>query len=210
MHMLCHGFVVKVRGLLLVVLAAGWLTLGCSSSPAPVPPPTYDPDAMAAAAIAEYDKNGDGKLDAAELEHCPGLKIALFNMETEKSYLTEEDIAERLRLFQKSKAGLMSARCTVTRDGKGCPDVTVTFVPEKFMGDAIKPGSGISDADGNVDIKVAGEPFSGLSLGYYRVEASLKDPSGKETLPARFNTDTKIGQEVQQRRTSHTRIEVDS
>ena len=104
----------------------------------------------------------------------------------------------------------MSARCTVTRDGKGCPDVTVTFVPEKFMGDAIKPGSGISDADGNVDIKVGGEPISGLSLGYYRVEASLKDASGKETLPARFNTDTKIGQEVQQRRTSHTRIELDS
>src|SRR5437016_2611538 len=71
MRILCSlfrdGFV-----LLLVILASS--AVGCSSGATPVPVPRYDPDGMAHAAMEEYDKNRDGKLDAAELERCPALK----------------------------------------------------------------------------------------------------------------------------------------
>jgi hypothetical protein len=193
------------------LVLGGALTLvvmGCSGRPAAVPPVTYNPEEMAAAAMAEFDKNHDGKLDASELENCPALKHMLVNLETDKTYLTEEDIADRLRQFDKSKVGLMGTTCIVTRGGVGIPDVKVTYTPEFFMGNAIKPASGISDAAGNVELKVEGESVRGVNLGFYRVEVSLPDSSGNETLPARFNTETKLGQEINNRRSTSLRIEL--
>ena len=161
-------------------------------------PPRYDPEAMARAAMADYDKNRDGRLDAGELENFPALKSALPYIAKDKQvFLTEEDIADRLREFQQSKTGLLATRCKVTRDGSPVPGVTITFVPEKIMGDAIQPGSGISDARGNVNVAASAEGASGMGLGFYRIEASLKDVAGKETLPPQFNVNTKLGHEVQ-------------
>ncbi len=131
------------------------------------------------------------------------------NLAKEQPYLTEEEIAERLRGFEASKVGLMGTRCRVSSGGRTMAGVTVTFVPEKFMGEGFKSGSGVTDEDGVAEITVEGEKVSGVSLGFYRVEASLKDPSGKETLPARFNTDTKIGQEVQNKRPDVLHIRLD-
>jgi hypothetical protein len=165
---------------------------------------------MAAAAMAEYDNNRDGKLDENELVRCPALKQLLVNLETDKTYLTEQDIADRLRQFEKSKVGLMTTACVVSRDGKGVPDVTVTFTPEAFMGAGIKPATGISDAEGNVELKVAGETVGGVSLGFYRIEVSLLDPSGNETLPPKFNSETKLGQEINHRRSTILRIDLGS
>src|SRR5439155_20742612 len=129
---------------------------------------------------------------------CPALKFALPLIVNEKrGYLTEEDIAERLRHFQESNVGLMGTRCRVTRGEVGVPGVTVTFIPEKFMGDVIKPGSGISNNDGYVNLATGPEDLPGLSLGYYRVEVSLKDAAGNETLPARFNARSSVGMEIQ-------------
>jgi hypothetical protein len=211
MHISRSGFAFRgfFRGFLALGGTLTLLVLGCSGAPAPVPPAKYNPEEMAAAAMAEYDKNRDGKLDAAELENCPALKKLLVNLETEKQYLTEEDIAERLRQFERAKVGLAGTRCRVTRNGRGLAEVTVTFVPESFMGDAIRAGSGVSDENGNVEIAVPGESVKGVSLGFYRVEVSLKDPSGKEILPPSFNTDTKLGQEVQNRRPDVLHIRLD-
>ncbi len=58
--------VVSVLGLTLALAI-----LGCSGAATPVPPAKYNPEEMAAAAMADYDTNHDGKLDAAELENCP-------------------------------------------------------------------------------------------------------------------------------------------
>jgi hypothetical protein len=186
----------KVWQLLAVIVAGS--ALGCGSRAVSIP--RYDPENMAQQAMAEYDKDRDGKLDAGELEQCPALKKALPQIAKDKHpYLTEEDIADRLRQLVGSKVGLIGTQCRVIRDGKGFAGVTVTFIPEKFMGEAIRPGSGVSDAEGNVELKIAGESFPGLNPGYYRIEASLKDDSGKETLPARFNTETKLGQELHPR-----------
>jgi hypothetical protein len=203
------GFVIKARSILLLVVSAG-LGTGCGG-PARVPSPAYNPEGMARAAMVDYDRNGDGKLDAAELDACPALKNALQHIaEGKRAYLTEEDIADRLRQFQESKVGLRSIRCRVIRDGIGLSGVTVTYVPEGFMGDAIKPGSGISDKNGNVSLKMDGETVDGLGLGFYRVEASLKDASGKETLPAQYNKSTKLGFEVNNGKLENFQIIIES
>jgi hypothetical protein len=194
MHNLSPGFLIKARWALFLVVLAG-LGNGCGGA-GRVAAPTYDPDSMARAAMLEFDRNSDGKLDAAELEACPALKSALPRItEGKRAYLTEEDIANELREFQESKLGLRSVRCRVLRDGLGVAGVVVTCTPESFMNDVIKPGTGTSDAKGNVHLKIVGEDTEGLALGYYRVEASLKE-SGKETLPEQFNKTTKLGLEV--------------
>jgi hypothetical protein len=189
------------------------LLAGCGSSA--VAPPRYDPDAMARAAMAEYDTNHDGKLDAGELEACPALKKALPEIakdyaKNKQPYLTEEDIAEELRLFEKRKVGLLSIRCKVVRgDGLGVAGVTVNFIPERFMGDAIKAGSGVSDQSGYVHPTVEGQTIPGLAFGFYRIEASRKDESGKETVPSQFNTNSKLGLEVHPRRMDVAIIQLD-
>jgi hypothetical protein len=179
--------------MLSVVLTLAGMTAGCGSRPRI---PTYDAETIAQQALAEYDKNQDGKLDGAELDRCPALKGALAEIDKEKSgFLTAEAIAGRLRDFATSNVAMTAMNCKVLRDGLGVAGVTVTLVPEKFMGDAVKPASGITGPDGIAPLYVSHD-FPGVSLGFYRVEVSLKDASGKETLPARYNTNTKLGQEI--------------
>lgn len=180
-----------------VMLALAGVASGCDSRPPPVLVPSYDPDGVARRALDFYDKNRDGKLDVSELARCPSLKHGLPQLDKDKhGYLTAEDIADRIRGFQTGGIGVMATRCRVVRDGQGVQGVTVTFIPEDFMGDSVKAGTGVSDADGWVALQVPDKGAPGLSLGYYRVEVSLKDAGGKETLPARFNTNTVYGYEI--------------
>src|SRR5262245_9454796 len=72
-------------------LARGWLllagmltvTIGCSP-PGTVAIPKISPESMSEQALAEYDANKDGALDAKELEKCPGLKSILKTIDTNK------------------------------------------------------------------------------------------------------------------------------
>ena len=53
---------------------------GCSSSEThskEAPVPKYDANAIAQAAIAEFDKNKNGLIDGAEFNSCPALQSAL-------------------------------------------------------------------------------------------------------------------------------------
>ena len=181
----------------LVLVALTYSVTGCEKKPTPITIPAYDPEGMAQRALTEHDTNKDGKLAGSELDGAPSLKNSLSQLDKNKDgALSADEIAERLRLFQESKGGLLTLPCTITRDGQGVSGVTVTFVPEKFMGDAIKPAKAISEAGGALRLGVEGESAPGLSPGFYRVEASIKDAAGNETLPARYNTKTILGHEV--------------
>jgi hypothetical protein len=176
--------------------ALGLLPAGCAGgSRSRVEAPDISPSGAAAAALAEYDSNKDGYLDAKELEQCPALKGALKTIDKDgDGRLSADEIADRLTGILGSRVGLLALACQVTLNGRPLKDATVTFVPEKFLGSAVRTASGVTDRDGVASPAAGGAP--GIQPGYYRVSISKKDAQGKETLPARYNTQTTLGQEV--------------
>jgi hypothetical protein len=159
--------------------------------------PEVSPAEAGRQALAEYDTNNDGFLDAAELERCPALKGALKELDTDNDgRLSADEIAARLTAFQATQTGLVAIPCRVTLNDKPLAGATVTLVPEKFMGPAFMPATGVSDAKGAVLLRVEGQELPGIPWGYYRIEVSRKNAAGAETLPARYNVRSVLGQEV--------------
>ena len=173
------------------------LLSGCSGRPSRVEPAELNPIAAATDAVASFDSNGDGHLDTEELDACPGLQAGAKAVDADHDgSLSAGEIAARIQQWSESRVALVAVICSVTKNGRPLPGATVTFVPEKFLGPNIKPASGISDSTGRVELAVAGAPATGLAhCGFYRIEISRKD-GDQETIPARFNRDTVLGEEI--------------
>jgi hypothetical protein len=160
-------------------------------------PPSYSPDESARQALADYDTNHDGYLDAKELDRCPILKNRLETIDQNGDHrLNAAEIAGRIQIYADSQVALKSILCSVQLDGKPLEGATVTYVPEKFMGSSIKPASGVSDERGSVSLIVQGEKTPGVQPGMYRVEISKKNARGQEMIPARYNRETVLGAEI--------------
>jgi hypothetical protein len=161
-----------------------------------------DPDDAGSQAMEMYDTNGDGNVAGDELEKAPGLKAALSRLDANgDKAVSADEVAERVRSWQKSGYGLMSFGFTVTLNGRPLTDAIVTFEPEEFLGDEIKPASCTTNAFGGGGATIAKEDRpapttpSGMHLGLYKVKVS-KIADGKETIPTKYNTETTLGQEV--------------
>src|SRR5262249_34876669 len=160
-------------------------------------PPSFSPDDAAQQALAEYDRNGDGFLDAKELEYCPPLKNALRSFDKDgNGRLSAKEIAERLRTYQVGPSDRFSFPCQVSLDGRPLAAAVVTLVPEKFLGPAYRKAIGITDDNGTLYLKEEGQEATGVFSGLYRIEVSKKNAQGQETLPARYNKQSVLGQEV--------------
>jgi hypothetical protein len=187
--------------------AASLLTLlvlvGCNSRPARVNPPAINPKEAAQKAMAEYDTNGDGTIDGAELDKAASLKSSLKELDTNgDGKISADEIASRIEQWQASKVGLMSFSCKVNLDKAPLAGATVTLTPEKFLGTNLLPATGTTNEQGFAAISIAKDKlsnpnFSGVHVGFYRVEVS-KQQNGAETIPARYNVNTELGQEVAQ------------
>jgi hypothetical protein len=177
------------------VLVALLLPAGCSDpNRGRVPVPNISPAGAAAAALAEYDRNKDGYLDPKELESCPALQGAVKAIDKDgDGRLSADEIADRLTAILESKVGRLTFSCEVTLNGAPLTEATVTFVPEKFLGSVVSPASGVTDNTGMVAPAVEGAAPAGMQPGYYRVTISKKDSQGRETIPARYNTQTILG-----------------
>ncbi len=187
------GVVVACVGLL-----AGW---GCSQRPSRIHPPPIDASAAGRLAIEQYDTNGDGLIGGDELDKAPSLKASMKNLDknTDKK-VSAEEITARIEKWQDEKVGKTSLMVTVTSRGQPLPGATVRFVPEKFLGDEVQAAEGKTDSGGFADLSVPLDPndpkdVRGVHCGLFRVEISKK-VGGKETIPARYNTQTIFGQEV--------------
>jgi len=170
---------------------------GCSGRPGRVAPPNLDPTGAAEKALADFDTNGDGGIDASELGGCPGLKAVAKAVDTDRDgRLSASEIAARIAQWGAQRVAMVAVNCSVVRSGRPLQGATVTFVPEKFLGPNIKPASGVSDNTGRVELAVSGVPLKGLAhCGFFRVEISKKE-GDKELIPAKFNRETVLGEEI--------------
>jgi hypothetical protein len=181
---MAHTFCGTLLGLLAVAAA------GCSGARR-VPMPALDPQAAGQQALNDFDANKDGASAGAELDQCPGLKAGRATFDGDRDgRLTAQEIAARLAKYQEHKVALFAMTGHLTLDGRPLQGAMVTLVPEKLMGPAVKPARGVTDAGGYCSFQIEGEELRGVHPGVYRIEVSKKDASGKETLPARYNTKT--------------------
>ncbi len=174
--------------------------VGCSNEPTPAPRFQIDPQKAAQEAMKLYDANGDGTLDKKELSASPPLLELLENLKTRPGghpdSLTAADIATRFEEWVKAPANLFTISPTVYLDGAPLAGATVTYDPEPFLGSSYHPHQGKTDVHGGAGLEPEVKGFPGIYVGLYRVRISKKDPSGNETLPARYNTKTELGREV--------------
>ncbi len=198
-------------GIGLLLACVGLLAIaGCSDVPEPPPRFQIDPQQAAQEAMKLYDRNGDGALDAKELTASPPLRELLKHLK-EKSpghpdSLTAEDISGRLEEWVKAPATLCSGMVTVYLDGKRLEAATVTYDPEPFLGPSYHWHQGQTNAAGMAVLDPELQEYPGdIYVGLYRVRIS-KRVNGKESLPARYNTESELGREVVTQGDSHENV----
>lgn len=186
-------------GLLLVPLVT---LAGCSGGPTSLPIPSFDPGDSAEQAMEIYDTDGDGFVAGEELENAAGLRATLRSLDTDgDGKVSEAEVAERVRAWDKMQIGMMNFDALFLMDGKPLAEAKVTFDPEEFLGGVVQAGLGETDMGGGLRPRVPKEnrptPDSppGMQAGIYKVRVS-KIVDGEETIPAKYNTETIFGQEV--------------
>jgi hypothetical protein len=173
---------------------------GCHYGADAIKAPAIDADGAAEQAMELYDSNSDGRIAGAELDKVPALNSAMKTLDTNQDQaVSADEIAARVEAWHRSGLGLMSFTFMMTLDGSPVQGATVTFEPEAFLGDEVKPAVTTTDEFGGGGPSIPKELRPGIPpgihLGFYKVKVS-KIVNGKETIPAKFNEQTILGQEV--------------
>jgi hypothetical protein len=173
---------------------------GCSRGPARIPAPDVDPESAADMALELYDRNGDAKLDKAELAACPGIRdmLSLYDQDGGGS-VDRNEIVERLTGLLKSRIGLTQLRARVTYRGKPLSGAKVVFEPEPYLGEEVEAAEGTTDAHGSAQMSIAPEQLPEhvhnmrlVHCGTFKVR--ITHPQIQ--LPPRYNTETTLGYET--------------
>ena len=184
------------RAALLISLVA----IGCSGAPRRIHPPAIDAAEAAATALEAYDSNGDGQLQAQEMKACPAFVESLKAYDTNTDgALSAEEIEHGIDRWQAQKMGATSLAFQVKWNGRGLEGAIVKLIPEKFLGEDVKPASGTTRGSGRGYLGIAAEDLpSGaprvpiVQPGLYRVE--ITHPS--VPIPAKYNSSSTLGVEV--------------
>ena len=186
------------KPLSLMLLAA--LLFGCGG-PSRIHPPGIDADAAGPAAIQEYDANKDGAIAGDELAKAGSIRQAFARIDgavegsSPDQKVTAEEITARINQWKESRVGRMALQCTVKYRGMPLEGATVTFVPEKFLGENVQAANGTTDRNGTAVVRIPDVDPPGVAPGLYKVEIS-KQVGGQEQVPPQYNTQTILGQEV--------------
>jgi hypothetical protein len=185
-----------LASLLLIALAS------CQRGTATVKQPAINPATAGKLAMEQYDTNHDGKVDGEELDKAPALKAALPRLDTDgDGAVSADEVAARVNVWKGMQTGMTTVACHVTLNGQPLADAKVTLEPEAFLGDEIKTAFATTSQFGaaapNIPKDQRPDPKlpGGAHFGLYKVRIS-KIVNGKETIPARYNTETILGQEV--------------
>jgi hypothetical protein len=185
-----------------MLLLSASLVIGCSSGPGRVKPPSISASGAASEALELYDKDGDGSIAGAELDAVPGIKAAMETIDGDKDgKVTADEIQARIEKWQKFNYGVMTINCKFTLDSRPLGGAQITFEPESFLGGDLKTAVGETSSDGAVTVSIpkdqrpTADMPPGLQLGLYRIRVS-KMVNGAETIPAQFNAETTVGQQV--------------
>lgn len=133
--------------------------------------PSYDPQAIAAAAIKQYDLNGDGQISGDELDKAPSIKFAFPNMPA----VTSTEIANRVRIWKESRLGLQIASAKFVKDGKPVDGAEVTVSSEDFMGGNKIQFTDTTNLTGVVTLTAPNEDnLPGIQCGFYKIDVKYK------------------------------------
>jgi hypothetical protein len=144
-----------------------------------------------------YDADGDSTLSGPELERCPAIKGTLREIDANGDQAVDlHELTDRVQHYADSQLGLTTIAAAFTFDGAPLEGAEVTFDPEPFLANAITPATGRSNGSGIAIPVCAGKDVPGITAGMFKVRVSLKDAAGSEQLPAKYNTDTELGQEI--------------
>jgi hypothetical protein len=151
-----------------------------------------------------YDADADGKLSDEELRSVPGILKwkSLYDVNGD-GFVTEVEVVERIAKCQADKIGFRSLSANVKLNGRPLSNVTVTLVPEAYLGDAIKPAAGVTNSYGSASLTVAPEDLpeaikarglniSGVYPGTYKIV--LSDP--RRPIPGTSRDGLPLGDEV--------------
>ena len=170
---------------------------GCSG----IELPNVDAEVAASTAMEQFDEDGDGSLDETELAACPALKSASDEYDTNGDrQIDRDELVRRLQLMFGRRAGLVSADCSITLNGRSLEGAKIRYVPEVFLGEGkIQIAEGVTNKDGMAHLGIASEQLPAdlrghtlMQVGLYRVE--ITHPSKK--IPAKYNTSTELGFEL--------------
>lgn len=189
-------------GVVVSALMAVIFFSSCSHRPAPIGRPNVDASAAGRRAMELYDKNNDGKVSGDELDQAPALKAAMKTLDTDGDMaVSAAEVTARVNAWKAIPAALTTFKIHVTMDGQPLGGAKVVFEPDPCLGDDIKPASGTTNLYGDASPTIPPEQRpspdfpGGAQFGLYLIRIT-KDVNGKETIPAIYNAQTTLGQEV--------------
>ena len=163
---------------------------GCPGGSAPIAAPKVDPADAAAAAMAEYDTNKDGKISNSEAK-LTALDPKLGWDADGDGSISESEISDRLTTYEAMQPGIQSMTCRVIYRRQPLRDAEVVFEPEGFLGDSIETATGTTDVEGYAEMVaeevVKNDPtLRGIRASLYKVRITHPEVN----LPAKYNDET--------------------
>jgi hypothetical protein len=192
------------RMVIQAALLATILFAGCSGKPSRVDVADINPSRAAGQAMELYDQDADGRLSDAELQAVPGILKwkERYDLDSD-SFVSKNEIAERIEKWQSQKLGMAAIGVNVTMNGQPVSDVEVVLKPEPYLGEALKPASGVTNSNGYAALGVAlddlpealkqrGLKSKGVYVGTYKIV--LSHP--RRQLPDTTSSGAPLGEEI--------------
>jgi hypothetical protein len=163
-----------MKSLVYLLLIAAALAIGCSRSTVQRVS-TFDHSAATAKALDQYDRNGDHKLSAQEVNASAALSVSAARMDKNRDgSLSEDEIRDRF-MAHESHAGKFLFQVSVSLKGKPLAGAAVTFRPEPFTGESLQSYVGTTGENGLCSLEGVDFKTLGIPNGFYRIRVIQAD-----------------------------------